>query len=169
MPRFEAYKAASNAVMSLLREASPIVEPLSLDEAYVDLEAGEHEDLSDTGVRAIARALKDKVYGTTGLTLSVGAGSSKLVAKIASDLDKPDGLLVIGAGHEDDVLRSLPATRLPGVGPATATRLRADASGRDGASRRGTATPSAARRAGCQPGGPAIGHLAPDGESVPRP
>ncbi len=60
----------------------------------------------------------------TGLTVSVGAGSSKLVAKIASDLDKPDGLLVIGAGYEDDALRALPVTRLPGVGPATAARLR---------------------------------------------
>jgi DNA polymerase-4 len=68
--------------------------------------------------------LKARVRERTGLTVSVGAGSSKLIAKIASDLDKPDGLLVIGAGREDDALRGLPVTRLPGVGPATAARLR---------------------------------------------
>jgi len=124
IPRFEAYRAASTIVMSLLGELSPLVEPLSLDEAYVDLEAGVHTDLSDDGVRALARSLKDKVHEHTGLTVSVGAGSSKLIAKIASDLDKPDGLLVIPAGQEKDVLRSLPVNRLPGVGPATATRLR---------------------------------------------
>ena len=124
-PRFEAYQAASVVVMGLLRELSPLVEPLSLDEAYVDLEAGAHADLSDDGVRRIAGGLKDAVHERTGLTLSVGAGTSKLVAKIASDLDKPDGLLVVSAGQEDDVLRSLAVSRLPGVGPATATRLRA--------------------------------------------
>ena len=123
-PRFEAYKAASNVVMGLLRELSPLVEPLSLDEAFVDLEAGNHDDLSDDGVRALALALKQKVHDRTELTLSVGVGTSKLVAKIASDLDKPDGLLVVGAGQETDLLRPLPVTRLPGVGPATATRLR---------------------------------------------
>jgi DNA polymerase IV len=125
VPRFEAYRAASVAVMDLLRELSPLVEPLSLDEAYVDLEAGNHDELSDDAVRALARGLKDKVHERTGLTVSVGAGSSKLVAKVASDLDKPDGLRVIGAGQEADVLRPLDVTRLPGVGPATAVRLRA--------------------------------------------
>lgn len=124
VPRFEAYRAASQQVMALLHELSPLVEPLSLDEAYVDLEAGEHADLSDDAVREIARRLKERVHIETGLTVSVGAGNSKLIAKIASDLDKPDGLLVIGAGGEDDVLRPLPVTRLPGVGPATAARLR---------------------------------------------
>jgi len=125
VPRFDAYQATSRAIMNLLRELSPLVEPLSLDEAYVDLAAGRHPDLSDDGVRAIAAALKERVRERTGLTVSVGAGSSKLIAKIASDLDKPNGLLVIGAGGEDDALRGLPVTRLPGVGPATAARLRA--------------------------------------------
>jgi DNA polymerase-4 len=124
VPRFEAYRAFSGIVMALLRELSPLVEPLSLDEAYVDLEAGDHDDLSDDAVRILAAALKEKVHAATGLTVSVGAGSSKLVAKIASDLDKPDGLLVVPAGQESTVLRSLAVTRLPGVGPATATRLR---------------------------------------------
>jgi DNA polymerase IV len=124
-PRFEAYRAASVIVMGLLRELSPLLEPLSLDEAYVDLEAGTEPDLSDEGVRQIATALKRSVHAATGLTLSVGVGSSKLVAKIASDLGKPDGLLVIGAGKEHDVLSPLPVSRLPGVGPATAAKLRA--------------------------------------------
>jgi DNA polymerase-4 len=124
VPRFDAYQATSRVIMDLLRELSPLVEPLSLDEAYVDLAAGGHPDLSDDGVRAIAAALKERVRSRTGLTVSVGAGSSKLIATIASDLDKPNGLLVIGAGGEDGALRGLPATRLPGVGPATANRLR---------------------------------------------
>jgi DNA polymerase-4 len=123
-PRFEAYRAASVLVMERLRELSPLVEPLSLDEAYVDLEAGEHDDLSAAGVRHIAARVKESVHASTGLTLSVGVGSSKLVAKIASDLDKPDGLRVVAAGDEDEVLRPLAVSRLPGVGPATAAKLR---------------------------------------------
>jgi DNA polymerase-4 len=124
VPRFAAYQAMSAIVMGLLGELSPLVEPLSLDEAYVDLEAGELGAASDDAVRAAAAALKARVHARTGLTVSVGAGTSKLVAKIASDLDKPDGLLVVAPGQERDVLRSLAVTRLPGVGPATATRLR---------------------------------------------
>jgi len=132
-PRFEAYRAASVIVMGLLHELSPLIEPLSLDEAYVDLEAG-HDgvadlaagaDLSATGVRRTAAVLKGSVFAATGLTLSVGIGSSKLVAKIASDLQKPDGLMVVEPGSEADVLRPLPVGRLPGVGPATAAKLRA--------------------------------------------
>jgi DNA polymerase-4 len=127
-PRFEAYRAASVIVMGLLHELSPLIEPLSLDEAYVDLEAagpGVTHDLSTAGVRHIAERLKESVFATTGLTLSVGVGSSKLVAKIASDLQKPDGLMVVEKGSEDAVLRPLPVGRLPGVGPATAAKLRA--------------------------------------------
>jgi DNA polymerase IV len=127
-PRFEAYRAASVIVMGLLHELSPLIEPLSLDEAYVDLEAGGPDvtdDLSPRGVRHIAKRLKESVFAATGLTLSVGIGSSKLVAKIASDLQKPDGLMVVEPGTEDAVLRPLPVGRLPGVGPATAAKLRA--------------------------------------------
>jgi DNA polymerase-4 len=127
-PRFEAYRAASVIVMGLLHELSPLIEPLSLDEAYVDLEAGGPDvtdDLSPRGVRHIAERLKESVFAATGLTLSVGIGSSKLVAKIASDLQKPDGLMVVEPGTEDAVLRPLPVGRLPGVGPATAAKLRA--------------------------------------------
>ncbi|HEY0871397.1 MAG TPA: DNA polymerase IV [Acidothermaceae bacterium] len=126
-PRFEAYRAASVIVMGLLHDLSPLIEPLSLDEAYVDLEAGAEAvtgDLSAPGVRRVAELVKASVFAATGLTLSVGIGSSKLVAKIASDLQKPDGLMVVEPGSEADVLRPLPAGRLPGVGPATAAKLR---------------------------------------------
>jgi DNA polymerase-4 len=126
-PRFGAYRAASVIVMGQLHALSPLIEPLSLDEAYVDLEAGGagERDLSVAGVRQLAERLKASVFAATGLTLSVGIGTSKLVAKIASDLDKPDGLVVVESGNEDAVLRPLPVGRLPGVGPATAAKLRA--------------------------------------------
>jgi DNA polymerase-4 len=123
--RFGAYRETSAAVMNLLRELSPLVEPLSLDEAFVDLAAAGHEDLSVDGVTAVARRLKEDVHEVTGgLRGSVGVATSKLVAKIASDLDKPDGLVVVPPGTERDLLRPMKVTVIPGVGPATAERLR---------------------------------------------
>lgn len=123
--RFDAYRETSARVMALLRELSPLVEPLSLDEAYVDLAAAGLEDASVETVTAVARRLKDGVQEVTGgLQGSVGVGTSKLVAKIASDLDKPDGLVVVPPGTERDLLRPMKVTVIPGVGPATAERLR---------------------------------------------
>ncbi len=123
--RFHAYRDTSHAVMSLLRELSPLVEPLSLDEAFVDLVASQEQDLSVAGVTAIAARLKADVHEVTGgLTGSVGVASSKLLAKIASDLQKPDGLVVVPPGTERDLIAPLPATVIPGIGPATAERLR---------------------------------------------
>jgi len=123
--RFHAYRSTSRAVMELLRSISPLVEPLSLDEAYVDLEAADLPDRSVTSVSAMARELKDAVTEVTGgLTGSVGVGTSRLIAKIASDLDKPDGLVVVAPGMEQDLLRPMQVTVIPGVGPATAERLR---------------------------------------------
>lgn len=126
--RFEAYRATSRAVMAVLREVSPLVEPLSLDEAYVDLARSDSPDLPDLEVptvAAFAEALRERVREATGgLTASVGLGSSKLIAKIASDLDKPDGLVVVAPGTELDLLRPMPAGIIPGVGPATVERLR---------------------------------------------
>jgi DNA polymerase IV len=124
--RFGAYRRTSDVVMGLLRELSPLVEPVSIDEAYVDLAAGDGHDLSVDGVTALARALKARIAEVTGgVTGSVGIGTSKLMAKIGSDLQKPDGLVVVPPGAELDVLHPLPVTRLGGVGPATAERLRA--------------------------------------------
>src|SRR3954451_21914391 len=123
--RFNAYREASRAVMELLRGISPLVEPLSLDEAFVDLAAADLPDSSVATVSAFARELKDRVHDVTGgLTGSVGIGTSKFIAKIASDLDKPDGLVVVAAGNERDLLRPMQVTVIPGVGPATAEHLR---------------------------------------------
>jgi DNA polymerase-4 len=122
--RFAAYRRTSDAVMALLRELSPLVEPASLDEAYVDLAAGQGLDLSVEGVTAIGQSLKERIAEATGgVTGSVGIGTSKMVAKIGSDLDKPNGLVVVRPGSELEVLHPLPVTRLGGVGPATAERL----------------------------------------------
>jgi len=122
--RFAAYRRTSDVVMGLLRELSPLVEPASLDEAYVDLAADDGHDLSVDGVTEIGRALKERIAEATGgVTGSVGIGTSKMVAKIGSDLDKPNGLVVVAPGQELEVLHPLPVTRLGGVGPATAERL----------------------------------------------
>ncbi len=123
--RFHAYREASVAVMTLLRSVSPLVEPLSLDEAFVDLARADLPDLEIETVTALAQELRDSVHEVTGgLTASVGLGTSKFIAKVASDLDKPDGLVVVAPGTERDLLRPMNVTVIPGVGPATAERLR---------------------------------------------
>jgi DNA polymerase-4 len=123
-PRFGAYHEVSQVVMGLLREVSPLVEPQSLDEAFVDLEAmvgGAPETAQD--VRSVARRISAEVRARTGLSASVGAGTSKLVAKVASDAEKPVGCVVVPAGAEQRWLDPLPVRKLWGVGPATADRL----------------------------------------------
>jgi DNA polymerase IV len=123
--RFHAYRETSAAVMALLREVSPLVEPLSLDEAFVDLEAAELPDLGLPTVTALAERLRADVRRVTGgLTASVGVGSSKFIAKVASELDKPDGLTVVPPGTEQVLLRPMLVSVIPGVGPATTERLR---------------------------------------------
>lgn len=123
--RFHAYRETSTAVMELLRSISPLVEPLSLDEAFVDLAAAALTDTSVAGVNAFGQQLKERVAEVTGgLSGSVGIGTSKFIAKIASELDKPDGLVVVAPGMERDLLRPMQVTVIPGVGPATAENLR---------------------------------------------
>ncbi|QCW50501.1 DNA polymerase IV [Nocardioides dongxiaopingii] len=126
--RFHAYREASHQVMTLLRSVSPLVEPLSLDEAFVDLAQADPAELPDLGVASVttyAERLRERVAEVTGgLTASVGIGTSKFIAKVASELDKPDGLTVVPPGTERDLLRPMSATVIPGVGPATAERLR---------------------------------------------
>jgi DNA polymerase-4 len=119
-PRFDAYAAASREVMAILRSVTPLVEPIAMDEAFLDVRGAER--LQGDGP-AIAQRLRERVRGDTGLTASVGVASTKMLAKIASDLAKPDGLLVVDLGHELEVLHPLPVERLWGVGPATTTRL----------------------------------------------
>lgn len=123
--RFEAYRAASSAVMAVLRAASPLVEPLSLDEAFVDLEQAGLADLEVPTVTAFAEELRAQVREVTGgLTASVGVASSKFLAKIASDLNKPDGLVVVPPGAETALLHPMHVSVIPGVGPATVERLK---------------------------------------------
>ena len=123
--RHHVYRQVSRLVMAELRALSPLVEPLSLDEAFVDLAPA---DLPGHGVEtltAVAEGLKVRIREVTGgLTGSVGLATSKLVAKIASDLRKPDGLVVVPPGGERALLDPMPVTVVPGVGPATAERLR---------------------------------------------
>ncbi|WP_372734734.1 DNA polymerase IV [Nocardioides sp.] len=123
--RFHAYRDASRIVMGVLREVSPLVEPLSLDEAFVDLEGADLPDLSIETVTRLAEHIRAEVNrATDGLTASVGLGSSKFIAKVASELDKPDGLVVVAPGTEQELLRPMNVTVIPGVGPATTERLR---------------------------------------------
>lgn len=123
--RFEAYRSTSAAVMAVLRACSPLVEPLSLDEAFVDLAEAGLPDLEIATVTAQAEELRARVHEVTGgLTASVGVASSKFLAKIASDLRKPDGLVVIEPGTELEMLRPMHVSVIPGVGPATVERLR---------------------------------------------
>lgn len=122
--RFAAYRMTSEVVMAVLAEVSPLVEQVSIDEAYVDLAAADGLDISVAGVTALGEALQTRVTEATGgLTASIGIGTSKMVAKIGSDLNKPHGLTVVAPGQELEVLHPLPVTRLGGVGPATAGRL----------------------------------------------
>lgn len=121
-PRFSRYRELSGQVMALFRALTPLVEPLSLDEAYLDLsERLPRPDFAS--LSEAAAALKRQVREATGLTLSVGAGATKTVAKIASDLGKPDGLVVAPIGEERAFLAPLPVGRLWGVGPKAEARL----------------------------------------------
>ncbi|WP_123438587.1 DNA polymerase IV [Streptomyces sp. PanSC9] len=123
VPRFTVYRSISEQVMALLRELSPLVEPLSLDEAFVDLEAGgtawDEESARLAGVR-----LRADIRAVTGLTGSVGLAASKMLAKIASEQAKPDGLVLIEPGTERALLAPMTVRTLPGVGPATGDHLR---------------------------------------------
>jgi DNA polymerase IV len=123
--RFHAYRDTSKRVMQVLRELSPLVEPLSLDEAFVDLAAADLPDLEVETVTATGAELRRRVQEVTGgLTATVGIASSKFLAKVASELDKPDGMTVVAPGTELDLLRPMKVKVIPGVGPATAERLR---------------------------------------------
>ncbi|BBJ45938.1 hypothetical protein SSPO_086560 [Streptomyces antimycoticus] len=123
IPRFTLYRTVSDAVMTLLHTLSPLVEPLSLDEAFVDLEAGGTEPTVGAA-RAVGERLRDDIKAATGLTGSVGLAGSKMLAKIASEQAKPDGMVVIDPGTERELLGPMSVRTLPGVGPATAETLR---------------------------------------------
>ena len=123
--RFHAYRETSTRVMGVLRELSPLVEPLSLDEACVDLAAAGLPDLDVATVTEVGEELRRQVHEVSGgLTGTVGIASSKFLAKVASELDKPDGITVVPPGTELDLLHPMKVTVIPGVGPATTERLR---------------------------------------------
>ncbi|PAU79545.1 DNA polymerase IV [Halomonas salipaludis] len=119
-PDFERYRAVSQQIQALFAELTPLIEPLSLDEAYLDVSEVERFRGSATWM---ASWLKEQTLARTGITLSVGVAPSKFLAKIASDWDKPDGLTVITPDAVEDFLRPLPVSKLHGVGPATAAKL----------------------------------------------
>jgi DNA polymerase IV len=120
-PDFARYKAASQAVFELFRAVTLLVEPLSLDEAYLDVT----ENAWGEGLgRVVAQRLKAQILETTGLTASAGVAPNKFLAKIASAWKKPDGLTVIPPERVEHFLQRLPVDALWGVGPVTAARLR---------------------------------------------
>jgi DNA polymerase IV len=121
-PDFEKYHAVSQQVFAIYRSVTPLVEPLSLDEAYLDVtENAWGETLGVTVAKRIKQAIKD----TTSLTASAGVAPNKFLAKIASGWQKPDGLTVIAPERMESFLQGLPVDALWGVGPKTAARLRA--------------------------------------------
>ena len=121
-PDFARYRAASQKVMAILRSCTPLVEPLSLDEAYLDVT----ENLwGEPLASVVAKLLKKKIFEETSLTASAGVAPNKFLAKIASGWRKPDGLTVIPPERVESFLQQLPVEALWGVGPVTAKKLRA--------------------------------------------
>jgi DNA polymerase-4 len=121
-PDFTKYRAVSQQVFAIYRSVTPLVEPLSLDEAYLDVTENAWQEPLAVNV---ARRLKAAIRETTGLTASAGVAPNKFLAKIASGWAKPDGLTVIAPARVEAFLRDLPIDTLWGVGPRTAERLRA--------------------------------------------
>jgi len=119
-PRFDRYREVSLLVMGIFKSLTPLVEPVSLDEAYLDISHLVKDSLTP---KAIALSLKTHIEKQTGLTISIGVATSKSVAKIASDMDKPDGLTVVLPGEETIFLSPLKVRQLWGVGPKTAEKL----------------------------------------------
>ena len=120
-PNMARYKEISQIIHKVMKEFTPIIEPLSLDEAFLDVTGITHKF---TGPKALGRAIKDRVFEETGLIISAGLAPNKFLAKLASDLDKPDGLVVIPYGKECESLANLPIKRIWGVGPSTERRLK---------------------------------------------
>jgi len=121
-PRMARYKEVSNQVFAIFHEVTPLVQGLSLDEAFLDVT----DSIALLGdAVTIARSIKRRILETTRLTASVGVAPNKLVAKIASDLAKPDGLTVVEPGRVHEVLDPLSVRRLPGLGRKTGSKVEA--------------------------------------------
>jgi DNA polymerase-4 len=114
-PRFDRYREISNEIMTLFKRLTPLVESLSLDEAYIDISKQVPRD----SIKEVATGLRETVKENTGLAITIGGGTSKTVAKIASQIAKPDGLLLVAKGFEKKFLEPLKVELLWGVGPKT--------------------------------------------------
>lgn len=119
-PRIKLYAEISREIMEILGDYSPTIEPLSLDEAFMDMTGT--EELFGPPVEA-AQAIKDSIRAATELTCSIGIAGNKFLAKFASDLDKPDGISVIPRGAEAEFIAPYPIRKIWGVGPKSAARL----------------------------------------------
>ena len=119
-PRFDAYRAVSNQIRAIFADYTEQIEPLSLDEAYLDVT----EDIRGLGTaRAIAEEIRARIRAETGLTASAGVSYCKFIAKLASDHNKPDGICVIPPDRGAAFVATLPVKRLHGVGPVTAAKM----------------------------------------------
>lgn len=118
--RFKAYKEASNQIMQIFYEYTDLVEPLSLDEAYLDVTTNK---LNNPSATLIAKDIKQKIKESTELTASAGVSYNKFLAKIASDFDKPDGLFVITPKMAEKFIESLEIEKFPGIGKVTAAKM----------------------------------------------
>ena len=121
-PRFDVYRAASRAIPAIFLEFTPMIEPLSLDEAYLDVTADPRGIGSAT---RIAELIRQRIRAETGLTASAGVSYNKFLAKLASDQNKPDGICVIRPGDGAAFVARLPVSRFHGVGPRGAERMAA--------------------------------------------
>lgn len=119
-PSFEKYKAASKIIFSILRQHSVLVEPVSIDEAYLDVT--EHK-LKIEDPATIAKLIKQNIFAVTKLTASAGVAPNMFLAKIASDFNKPNGLTIIRPEDVKEFLIDLPVRKIPGVGPVTEKEL----------------------------------------------
>src|SRR5438094_1537718 len=119
-PRFDAYKAISHQIREVFSEYTPIIEPLSLDEAYLDVTENLKDIISAT---RIAKEIRARIRAETELTASAGVSYNKFLAKLASDQRKPDGLFVITPEMGPVFVETLPVRKFYGVGPATATKM----------------------------------------------
>ena len=119
-PRFEVYKSVSNQIMQIFRQHTDLVEALSLDEAYLDVTENKNQLPYAT---AIAKLIRHDIFKETGLTASAGVAPNKFLAKVASDLNKPNGLVVIPPEKIMTILKALPVRALPGVGKVTENKM----------------------------------------------
>jgi len=120
-PRHERYAEVSQQIFAILHDVTDLVEPLSIDEAFLDVTASQR---IFGPAQSIGRKLKDRIKAELGLVASVGIAPNKFLAKVASDLEKPNGFVVVAPGQEREFLARLPLSRLWGVGPKTEARLR---------------------------------------------